>query len=314
MIGCNAGAEQRPGTKCSHASSYSTEHGSGCNKCDASSFRDLEAALPADTSSITQTGDGGDKVPAQYTLSLKIHPEDSADSPLRGTAHADDKHHSVIDIEPAKESQFKSTDHMKKDELPVGESKSSIDNTETLSEPVGLRRRRSSRVEFQKPSTQDGGRQTPEDEKSKVLPVSGAAQKSAERKGSKQLKAKGIVEKESSSVTGAKVVGKKGVESPSLEDLRDMEPPDRKVQECLDTFIRQTMGAQTMGAREQWEKPYISSYPRHGDNKPIQRMIENQQAAGSLKRLRVDVEGQDDSTNLDHLQGIRFLICSFLVS
>lgn len=307
MIGCNAGAEQRPGTKCSHASSYSTEHGSGCNKCDASSFRDLEAALPADTSSITQTGDGGDKAPAQYTLSLKIHPEDSADSPLRGTAHADDKHHSVIDIEPAKESQFKSTDHMKKDELPVGESKSSIDNTETLSEPVGLRRRRSSRVEFQKPSTQDGGRQTPEDEKSKVLPVSGTAQKSAERKGSKQLKAKGTVERESSSVTGAKVVGKKGVESPSLEDLRDMEPPDRKVNESLNTLIRQTMGP-----REQWEKPYLSSYPRHGD-KPIQRMIENQQAARSLKSLRVDVEGQDDSTNVDHLQGNRFLICSFLV-
>lgn len=304
MIGCNAGAEQRPGTKCSHPSSYSTEHGSGCNKCDASSFRDLEAALPADTSSITQTGDGGDKVPAQYTLSLKIHPEDSADSPLRGTAHADDKHHSVIDIEPAKESQFKSTDHMKKDELPVGESKSSTDNTETLSEPVGLRRRRSSRVEFQKPSTQDGGRQTPEDEKSKVLPVSGAAQKSAERKGSKQLKAKGVVEKESSSATGAKVVGKKGVESPSLEDLRDMEPPDRKVHESLD-FIRQTMGAR--------ENPYMSSYPRHGD-KPIQRMIENQQAARSLKSLRVDVEGQDDSTNVDHLQGNRFLIGSFLVS
>lgn len=305
MIGCNAGAEQRPGTKCSHASSYSTEHGSGCNKCDASSFRDLEAALPADASSITQTGDGGDKVPAQYISSLKIHPEDSADSPLGGAAHADDKHHSVIDIEPAKESQFKSTDHMKKDELPVEESKSSIDNTETLSEPVGLRRRRSSRVEFQKPSTQDGGRQTPEDEKSNVLPVSGAAQKSAERKGSKQLKAKGIVEKESSSATCAKVVGKKGVESPSIEDLRDMEPPDRKVHE---SFIRQTMGA-----REQWEKPYVSSYPRHGD-KPIQRMIENQQAARSLKSLRVDVEGQDDSTNMDHLQGNRFLICSFLVS
>lgn len=307
MIGCNAGAEQRPGTKCSHASSYTTEHGSGRDKCGTSSFRDLEAALPADTSSITQTGDGGDKVPAQYTLSLKIHPEDLADSSLRGTAHGDDKHHSVIDIEPAKESQFKSTDLIKKDELSVGDSKSSIDNTENLSEPVGLRRRRSSRVEFQKPSTQDGGRQTPEDEKSKVLPVSGAAQKSAERKGSKQLKAKGTVEKESSSAAGAKVVGKKGVESPSLEDSRDMDTSDRKVHESLDTFIRQTVGA-----REQWEKPYMSSYPRHGD-KPIQRMIENQQAARSLKSLRVDVEGQDDSTNVDHLQGNCFS-SSLLVS
>jgi hypothetical protein len=119
-----------------------------------------------------------------------------------------------------------------------------------------------------------------------------------DKKGSKQGKPKicSGIEKEPNLLPNTKVVGKKSIDLPSLQGLRDMES-NKKVHESLNTFIRQTMGHES----------YMSFTSRPSE-KPLQRIIEHQQAMNKcIQSLKVDIDirdSLDDNTNVELHQGM----------
>lgn len=261
-------------------------------------FQDLEVGLSASSSPLVG-GDGKDKKEARQPLSeVKVYPDVVA-------ASGDDKHYLCIDIDSGKGSGTPAEDLLEKEGISVGDGKSNTDNIEnSISELSGLRRRRGSKV-----NSFEGGGRTLEDDKTLSARAKDSVScgmetraKPAEKKGLKQAKAKGTqVEKDSSSQPAGKAVLKKGIETPSIEELRAKDIDDRKVQESLDTFIRQTIG----------REPYMSFASRPGD-KPMPRInrpdvFDHHAVANKLsKGLRVEVDMRDsleDNATVDAHQG-----------
>lgn len=221
--------------------------------------------------------------------------------------HDANKHLSTNELEDSKISLVLE-DLMERENSSVGERKTNSDIAENLLESLGNQHRRLSKFDYEKQNVEDGGRKTIDDERTPRLVNSRSKDptnfdrleikyKILDKKGPKQVKTKTCsgLEKESNLQSSARVVGKKSVDLPSFESLREIES-DMKVQESLDTFIRQTMGRET-----------YMSFSRPSD-KPLQRILEHQHAMEKcVQSLKVDIdirESLEKNANMEPLQSM----------